>query len=153
MITFENSILINASQKAIFNFASDPANIDKWQDCIQYAEWTSEKTFSKGSTQYSISRLLDRVYVTLSEITLWDSPNRFISKVIKPYLIETEMLFEAIGNSTRVNLNGKAEPGDFFGLPEKEFAKYMAIMCDSEMKSLKIALEAQNGRSSKTVYH
>jgi hypothetical protein len=79
--TFETSRLIDRTQKEIFDFVSNPINTAKWQDTIQFAEWTSDEPFGIGSTQYSITHLFDRIFVSLSEIIYWDPPNQYIFKV------------------------------------------------------------------------
>lgn len=145
MVTFNRSILIDRSKKEIFDFASDPANFAHWQDNVQFAQWTSEKRFGTGSTQYSISRLLDRVYVSMAEITLWDAPNQLVYKVDKPFLLETGMTFEGNNGRTKVTMVGKAKPGVFFELDEKVFGKFMELLFDSDLKSLKLNLESNIG--------
>ena len=145
MKTFETSRLIDRTQQDIFDFVSNPTNTAKWQDNIQFAEWTSDEPFGIGSTQYSITQLFDRIFVSLSEIIYWDPPNQYIFKVNKPFSIETSMKFERQNRRTKVTISGQAEPGVFFKLTEESFGKQMAIVFESYLKSLNLNLEAMNG--------
>ena len=145
MINFETSIMIDRLQQEIFDFVLDPTNTAKWQENIQSAQWTSEEPFGIGSTQYSITHLFNRIYVSLSELTYWDPPNQQIFKVNKPFPFETSMKFERQENSTKVTMRGQAEPGVFFKLTEESFGEQLQKLIESYLKSLKLNLETIAG--------
>jgi hypothetical protein len=142
LIKFEKSIQIDRLQQEIFDFVSDPANTSKWQDAIQTAEWTSVEPIGIGSTQYSISRLFGRIFVSLPEITLWDPPNQYIFKNNNPFSIEDGMMLELKDYGTKVTMRGHAEPGVFFKLPEESFGKQMEKVFETNLEALKLSLEA-----------
>ncbi|MFO7622997.1 MAG: SRPBCC family protein, partial [Anaerolineales bacterium] len=95
MFKLEKSIFINCPQQEVFDFASDPANIHKWQSNFISVEWTSEEQHGVGSTQRSVSRFLGRDIESTSQITVWDPPHRFSFKVVRgPVPVEGDMKFE-----------------------------------------------------------
>lgn len=141
MIKFEKSILIDKPQQEIFDYVSEPVNTSQWQEHVQSADWTSAEPNGIGSRQYNISRYLGRVFVSLPEITLWDSPNQHSSKANAPFFMETGMLFKPKGDCTKVTMRVEADPGSFFNITGEEFGKQMKMTFSSCLQSLKLIME------------
>jgi uncharacterized membrane protein len=114
MFMIEKAIFINRPQQEVFDFASDPANIHKWQSNFISVEWTSEGQHGVGSTQRSVSRFLGRDIESTSQITVWDPPNRYGFKVVSgPVPVEGDMKFETEGNGTKMTMAGRSKQADF----------------------------------------
>lgn len=141
MVKFESSILINKTQQELFDYISEPGNTAEWQGHVQSAEWTSAEPNGIGSRQHIISRLFGRVFVSLPEITRWDSPNQHSSKANAPFFMETGMLFEGKGHRTKVTMRGKADPGSFFEMTGDAFGKQMKMTFESYLQLLKLNME------------
>jgi carbon monoxide dehydrogenase subunit G len=74
---FQKSIFINRSQQDVFDFLTNPANLQKWATVVEFAEWTSTGTPGIGSTYKQVVKFLGRNSETVFEISSWDPPNRY----------------------------------------------------------------------------
>lgn len=143
MFTIEKAIFINRPQQEVFDFASDPANIHKWQSNFISVEWTSEGQHGVGATQRSVSRFLGRDIESTSQLTLWDPPNRYGFKVVSgPVPVEGDMKFETEGAGTRMTMGGQVEAGGFFKLAEGMVKKQLESQFVTNLEALKLLLEA-----------
>jgi uncharacterized membrane protein len=143
MFTIEKSIFINRPQQEVFDFASEPANIHKWQGNFISAEWASEGQHGVGSTQRSVSRFLGRDIESTSQVTVWDPPNRHAFKVVSgPVPVEGDMKFETEGNGTKLTMSGQVEAGGFFKLTEGLVKKQLESQFVTNLEALKLLLEA-----------
>lgn len=142
MITFENSILINRSQKEIFDYVANPANAHKWQSQMLSVEWTSEGPPGVGSRQRAVSRFLGRDIEVISEFTVWDPPHQHVFKIVDgPIQLEGGMKFEAIETGTTVTMSGQSDLSGVFRLAEGLIKKQMERQFDTNLEALKLLLE------------
>jgi uncharacterized membrane protein len=143
MIKLEKSIFINRPQQEVFDFASDPANVYKWQSNFISVEWTSEAPHGVGSTQRSVSRFLGRDIESTVRITVWDPPNRYGFKVVSgPVPVEGDMKFETEGAGIKMTMGGQVKSGGFFKLAEGMVKKQLDSQFVTNLESLKLLLEA-----------
>ena len=143
MITFEKSIFISRPQQEVFDFVSNPANNPQWQSSTEAGEWTSEGPPGVGSTLDLVIRFLGRKIESTSEITTWDPPNQFGSKVVSgPIPFEATMKLESKENGTQLTLRGEAEFGGFFKIAEGLVGKQLEKQRDANFNALKLLLEA-----------
>lgn len=143
MFTIEKAIYIDCPQQEVFDFASDPANIHKWQSNFISAEWTLEEKHGVGSTQHSVSHFLGRDIESTSQITVWDPPNQYGFKVISgPVPVEGDMKFEPEGTGTKMTMGGQVEAGGFFKLAEGMIKKQLGSQFVTNLEALKLLLEA-----------
>jgi uncharacterized membrane protein len=143
MFKLEKSIFINCPQQEVFDFASDPASIHKWQSNFISVEWTSEEQHGVGSTQRSVSRFLGRDIESTSQITVWDPPHRFSFKVVRgPVPVEGDMKFEPEGTGIKMTMGGQVEAVGFFKLAEGMVKKQLESQFVTNLEALKLLLEA-----------
>ena len=146
MIKLEKSIFINRTQQELFDFASDPANVYKWQSNFISVEWSSEGQYGVGSTQRSVSRFLGRDIESTSQITVWDPPNQYGFKVVSgPVPVVGAMKFETEGNGTKMIMDGQVEAGGIFKLAEGMVKKQLESQFVTNLNALKLLLEAGSG--------
>jgi hypothetical protein len=81
MQSFLFSIYINRSQRDVFDFLSNPANLSKWDSDFESAEWTSGDAPGIGSIYRASGRRLGSEKDGYFEIVQWDRPNRYSYKV------------------------------------------------------------------------
>ena len=143
MFTFERSIFINRPQQEVFDFLSNPANNAQWQSSNQSAEWTSEGPVGVGSTYRSVGRFLGRKMDSTIEVTIWDPPNQFGSKVVSgPVPFESTGSLESQENGTQLTVTFQAEIGGFFKIAEGLVGKQGEKQFDADLGALKLLLEA-----------
>ena len=143
MINIERSIFINCPQQEVFDFASNPTYLPKWQSQILSTEWTSPEPHGVGSTQRSVARVMGRDMESTSEITFLDAPNQFIFKLVGgPLKLEGSMRFVSSGSGTQMTMGGKMEPGGFFKLAEGLLKKQLEKQFEENLEALKSLLES-----------
>jgi uncharacterized membrane protein len=143
MINVEKTIFINRPQQEVFDFASNPAYLPKWQSQIISTEWTSPEPYGVGSTQRSVARMMGRDIESSSELTFLDPPNQFVFKLVGgPLPLEGSMRFVSSGSGTQMTMGGKLEPGGFFKLAEGLVRKQLEKQFEQNLEALKSLLEA-----------
>ena len=143
MFTFEKNLFINRPQQEVFDFLSNPANDAQWQGSTESAEWTSEGPFGVGSTQRSVFRFLGRKIESSTEVTIWDPPNQYSTKVLSgPIPFEITIKLESQENGTQVTAGFQAEFGGFFKMAEGLVGKQAAKQFDTDLDALKLLVEA-----------
>jgi uncharacterized membrane protein len=145
MINVEKTIFINRPQQEVFDFASNPANLPKWQSQIISAEMTSPEPYDVGSTQHSMARFMGRDIETSSEVTFLDPPNQFVFKLVGgPLPLEGSMRFASSGSGTQMTMGGKLEPSGFFKLAEGLVRKQLEKQFGGNLEALKSLLEVDS---------
>jgi uncharacterized membrane protein len=143
MINVEKTIFINRPQKEVFDFASNPTYLPKWQSQILSSEWTSPEPHGVGSTQRSVARFMGRDIESSSEIMELEPPNYFVFKLVGgPLPLEGSMRFVSSGSGTQMTMGGKMEPGGFFKLAEGLVRKQLEKQFEQNLEVLKKMLEA-----------
>jgi carbon monoxide dehydrogenase subunit G len=143
MIDVEKTKFINRPQQEVFDFASNPANLPKWQSQITSTEMTSPEPYGVGSTQRSVAKFMGRDIVSNTEVTFLDAPNQFVFKLVGgPLTLEGSMRFESSGSGTQMTMGGKMEPGGFFKLAEGLVRKQLEKQFEENLAALKTLLEA-----------
>lgn len=143
MFTIEVSTVVNRPQQEVFDYSSDPANANKWQNQVLSVEWSSEDPHGVGSPQRSVTRFLGRDIETNQQITVWDPPNQFGFKSVSgPIPIEGGMKFEPEGNGTKVTMGGQIEAGGFFKLAEGLVKRQLESQFVTNLEALKLLLES-----------
>jgi carbon monoxide dehydrogenase subunit G len=142
MITWEKSIFINRSQQEVWDFISNPANLAKWGSSTVSAEWISEGPHGVGSTAREVGKAMGRKVEGISEITVWDPPNKHARKYVSgPLQGEGTMKLEPKENGTQLTAYGQATFGGFLKIAEGLFAKLSKKQLDRDAETLKLLLE------------
>jgi len=91
MEKFALSIFINRSEKDVYDFLSNPANLSKWNSNFISAEWTSSDAPGPGSTYRVLAKMSGKENEGLFEITQWSPPHHYSYKSISglPFPIES----------------------------------------------------------------
>jgi uncharacterized membrane protein len=145
MINIEKTIFINRPQQEVFDFASNPTYLPKWQSQIISTEWTSPEPHGVGSTQRSVARFMGREIESTSEVTELDPPNYFVFKLVGgPLSLEGSMRFVSSGSGTQMTMGGKMEPGGLFKLAEGLVRKQLEKQFEENLELLKSILEASS---------
>jgi len=69
MQKFTASVLINRSQQDVFDFLSNPTNLQQWMPLMQSAAWTSSGEPGVGSTGRGIMKMVGQEMELLLEVT------------------------------------------------------------------------------------
>jgi len=77
MSKFTLSVFINRSQKDVFDFLTNPANLSKWDSDFDSAEWITSDPPGIGSTYRASGSRLGSEKDGFFEIVQWDRPHRY----------------------------------------------------------------------------
>jgi uncharacterized protein YndB with AHSA1/START domain len=83
MHKFTLSVFINRSQRDVFDYLSNPANLSKWNSVFESAKWTSRDVPGIGSTYRVLAKMPGGKKEGLFEITQWDPPHRYSYKSVR----------------------------------------------------------------------
>jgi hypothetical protein len=142
MFEFKKSYFIDRPQQQVFDFISNPENDPEWRQSTISSKWISEPPIGVGSESKSVDKFLGRKLEYTSEITAWDPPSRFGTRVVSgPIPFEATFSLDTEDSGTRVWVEGQAEFSGLFkiagGLIRRQFEEQM----DYEFNTLKQLLE------------
>jgi uncharacterized protein YndB with AHSA1/START domain len=109
---FSISVLVERSQRDVFDFMTDPTNLPKWNGMCESAEWLSSDPPGVGST-YRWVKTTRTNKEAIFEIVEWDPPRRYCyradPRMFPLKLIRTFYTFEPEDGGTRLTMNGHFE--------------------------------------------
>lgn len=142
MAEFTVTTFIDRPPQEVFDYATNPANTNKWQSSNQSSKWTSEGPVGVGSTMQSVGRMLGRDMEMEIEITQWDPPNLWGQKGSNgPMKYENTNKFEPKDGGTLLVQNFQGEVGGFFKVAESLAINQIRKMVETDGKALKALLE------------
>jgi carbon monoxide dehydrogenase subunit G len=143
MATFEKSIFNNRPPQEVWDFISNPANLPKWGEGTESAEWASEGPHGVGSTIQEVGKMLGRKIEGTTEITAWKPPNEFGRKADNgPIPWEWTLKLEPKENGTHLIGRGQAEVGGLLKFVEGLIIKQFEKQTETGFEALKQVLEA-----------
>lgn len=138
MVTFEQSVYVEDSPQAVFEYVTNPANDAEWQGSIESSEWVSEGPPDAGSRVKSVVKFMGREFESTAEITEWEPPSRYGMRVEEgPVPFELSVRIEPEGSGSLVTLNGQAEVGSFFKLAEGLVGKQLQKQFETDLNTMK----------------
>lgn len=143
MAEFTVTTFIDRPPQEVFDYATNPANTNKWQSSNRSSEWSSNGPVGVGSTIRSVGRMLGRDMEMDLEITAWDPPNLWGMKGSSgPMKFTNSNKFEPKDGGTLLVQNFQGEVGGFFKLAESMAIKQLQKMVETDGQALKTLLEA-----------
>lgn len=145
MYKFSKSVLINRSQKDVFDFLRNPANITRWQSGVEAAEWTSTGAPGVGSTYKSLVKIPGSKSEAIFEVTHWDPPYRYGYKSIKlsmPVNIQSSYTLTSAVQGTQLTFEAQIEAAGILKIAEGLLGKMAEKGDGSSIETLKQLLEA-----------
>ena len=145
MAKFTVTTFIGRPLQEVFDYATNPANSNNWQNSTLSSEWSSNGPVGVGSTIHSVSRMLGRDMEMDMEITEWNPPNLWGMKGSSgPMKFENTNKFEPKDGGTLLVQNFQGEVGGFFKVAESLAIKQLQKMVETDGKALKTLLEASS---------
>jgi hypothetical protein len=142
MITFVKTVHIDRPKQEVFDFVSNPANDAQWRKGSRGAQWSSEPPYGLGSTFGSTDRSMGRDVPVMSEITVWDPPDRYAFRSLSSaFPAEFELAFEAEGGGTRLTSRGAIEFTGWLRWLEWLFGRQVKRQVEGDFDRLKALLE------------
>jgi hypothetical protein len=141
MITVERSILINKPIKEVFDFTALASTYREMNpDVTEVIEHGPRNTV--GSSWTEVRKFLSQEMHTTSEVTAYEPYKGSAYKVIKgPVAYETNVTYEAVGDSTKYTIKITGEPKGFFKLAEGMVASQIGKSIEDSNQRLKDMLE------------
>ena len=110
---FSLSVFINRSQRDVFDFLSNPANLSKWDSDFESAKWTSSDAPGIGSTYRASGRRLGSEKDGWFEIVQWNRPDHYSYKVKERMFLfehaETTITLKPKDNGTEATFESQFE--------------------------------------------
>ena len=146
MIEIDKNVFINRAQQDVFDFITNPANSPKYQSGMQSAEWISDGPAGVGSKWKVVTRFLGRDIEAELEVTDWQPPTINAFKTISgPIPLEVKVKLEAQDGGTLLTQTGQVELGGFLKLAQGTLRKQLDLQMDSDLNTLKVILESDEG--------
>ena|SRR5579864_2110259 len=136
------SITINAPQRRVAAYASNPDNATEWYENIVSVVWQTPKPLEVGSRIVFTARFLGRTLSYTYEV-LDISSSRFVMRTAHgPFPMETRYLWDHVTNNvTKMILVNKGEPAGFSKLVAPFIAMLMRRANEKDLRKLKSILE------------
>ena len=146
MITVSPIVSIDRPTQAVFDFASDPANLPRWNPVFQSAEWTSNGPPGVGSGHRASVKMLGSTKEVLSEVIAWDPPRSW-GYALRTSLfpidrLEVILTLEPEGSGTRVTYDSRSEVVGALRFLERLLVTMARKETQANLARLKRVLEA-----------
>ncbi|MEW5829163.1 MAG: SRPBCC family protein [Chloroflexota bacterium] len=144
MFKFTKSVFISRSQKDVFDFLSNPANMPQWQSAVESAEWTSTGVPDVGSTYKAVVKMPGGKSENIFEITHWAPPNRYSYKSVKfaiPGSINSSFTLTPKDSGTQLTFEAQLETAGIFKIAERVLGKQAEKAEGNTIETLKQLLE------------
>lgn len=143
MASAKASIRIERPAKDVFAYASDPANMSRWQGEVLEAEPLSEGPLRVGSRVRGVGSFLGRRIETTVEITAFEPDQTFrFTSVAGPIKSDNSFTFESVDGGTRVTESAKSELAGLFGLADPLLSRALGRQFRTNLANLKDLMEA-----------
>jgi uncharacterized protein YndB with AHSA1/START domain len=143
MVNLDLSVLIDRPVKQVFEFATTPTNMPKWQSTMVDIKANTPGPVKVGSTYTTIGEMLGRKLEGLMEVTAYEPDTKFGFKAAAgPMQINATITFKPAGTGTKVSLNAQGNPGGLFKLAEGVVAGQIKNVMEGNLARLKSYLES-----------
>jgi uncharacterized protein YndB with AHSA1/START domain len=142
MTKVKSSVLIDRPIEEVFAYVTDPKNVAQWAGPVVDSKITSEGPVGLGTTSSRTTHFLGRTVEATYEITEYEPNSRYADKTTSgPVPINSRILFEQVGGSTKVTIQGELEAAGFFKLAEPLVARMAKRQVSTDAQTLKDLLE------------
>lgn len=143
MTRIERSIVIDRSQKDVFEFVQEPANDERWQTTVVETSVLTPGPMGVGVRVAQTRRFLGVRFETTFEVTEFEPHRRSaVRTVAGPIPAVGRYLVAREGDSARLTATIELEAHGLFSLAEPVFARMAARELETNLGHLKDIVEA-----------
>lgn len=144
MVKIEHSVVIDLPVKEVFAYVTRPENTPKWQSGMLESKQTSQGEMGVGTIFTEVRQMMGQQMDQTMEVTAYE-PNQTLSfksiEATVPH--EAHLTFEAVGDSTRINLTSLARPKGLLKLAAPIIGRQLKKEFVADFENLKQLLESQ----------
>lgn len=138
------TVLIECPIEKVFAYVTDMNKVTEWTPACEIHQLGSGP-IGVGSRFTQAGEFFNRRLEFTTEVTHYEVPRLFGFKSLTgPVALETQILFESVGEKTRVTMTGEGEPGGMFKFARGLMAPMLNKQIDTQLEKLKRILEQGN---------
>lgn len=143
MIRIEHSVEINRPVDEVFDYMTKPENTPQWQTGMLESERISEGPMRVGTIFTEVRQMMGRKMLQKMEVMEYKPNQKWSFKSIEaPVPHEAHLVFEAIGDDTRVSLTSLGKPTGLFRLLSPLIRRQLKGQFEADFENLKQLLES-----------
>jgi carbon monoxide dehydrogenase subunit G len=142
MRDFDTNVVIRRPVQEVFDFVSDPENVQLWQPGVLESRRTSAGPMGVGATYVEVRQSMGRRIESPTKITRYEPNAKLGSSTAGLVPFEGEYTFEPTPDGTRVSFTARTEVRGFLRLIEPLIVRMFQEDMQSAFATLKAILEA-----------
>jgi uncharacterized protein YndB with AHSA1/START domain len=143
MMRIEHSVEIKCPVDEVFGYITKPENTPQWQAGMLESQQVSEGPMRVGTIFTEVRQMMGRKMHQKMEVTEYEPNQKWSFRSIEaPVPHEAHLVFESIGDGTRVSLNSLGKPTGLFRLLSPLIRRQLKGQFEADFENLKQLLES-----------
>ncbi|SRR6266516_2889378 len=142
MAKIKQSVTINQPVERVFSFVRDTRNTARWHPSLSEARATLEGPAQIRTQVTEVRTVVGRKMESNFEIVELEPNKRIVMKSVSgPFPLKVTILFESLGNATRITLDADTEPRGFLKLADGMIGGMLKKEMENDLSAAKHVVE------------